>query len=378
MADSHRRRTVVIAAVPNMQYSVYTSKLLEVLQAMGLAVAFWGWARCAGQQTHTECDMKTRVLLRGGGEVNRRLLLWYPLWMVRVFWAALTAGPRVDYICVGFDAAFPVAVASMFASCSFLFADIDAVSMSHRWPWVVRKLLQRLEAFVIRRCDIHVIPGTSRVNGRSDKTREIPNSPTKQTVLSATAMAHSRGYNRRNCLTLYVNGWLTSTRGMATLARALRACEPGQVKVIVAGTPKCAEAAQLLQMPGVEYLGQLREEEALAHYFRAHLVYTFYDPAIEINRLAEPNKWMDCLVTETPFITNTEVLTAEAYVRAGACFAVPYHDSEALALLFRTVSEDMTRWERVQRQLGSLIGPPPWDEKMRAVLADWRSSPRSR
>jgi hypothetical protein len=171
------------------------------------------------------------------------------------------------------------------------------------------------------------------------------------TIDTARKLALQQGYKRGSQLTVYVNGLLTQTRGLRTLVKAIQRCDPGTVQVLVAGEPSCHDAEELIGLSEVEYLGQLTKEEALAVYYRAHLVFTFYDPAVEINRVAEPNKWGDCIATGTPFITNCEVQTAQSFIVEGRCLAVPYDDDKGLAQVMTDLSRDRQGWHALKHSI---------------------------
>jgi hypothetical protein len=116
-----------------------------------------------------------------------------------------------------------------------------------------------------------------------------------------------------------------------------------------------------------EYLGLLKSEEALAHYSRAHLVFSYYDPSYAIDRLASSGKWAECVLSGVPFIVNTEVETANRFRLEGACFSTPYHDVDGLSALLDRVAADRTELKRVMGKLASFrVGF--WDDNMASVL----------
>jgi hypothetical protein len=147
---------------------------------------------------------------------------------------------------------------------------------------------------------------------------------------------------------------------MHTVVRAVRrCCVP--VRVLVAGSLACAAARELADLQCAEYLGRLSYEEALALYAKAHLVYTYYDPAFEIDRLAASGKWADCSLMRVPFVVNSEVETARMYRDAGACYSTAYEDAEGLSALMEKVSSDWAEWEAVRSRL-SEFNVEFWDE----------------
>jgi glycosyltransferase involved in cell wall biosynthesis len=195
----------------------------------------------------------------------------------------------------------------------------------------------------------------------------VRNTPSSSMLEAARETAEKNGYERGSQFTLYVNGWLVDSRGMDTLARAIDDLD-GQVDILMAGVAEGECAEYLASHEDVEFLGRVEPEKALALYWRAHLVLTFYDPTIEINRLAESNKWGDCIATGTPFVVNDEVKTARPYVERGACFSCPYSDDESLAQMLLDLSADSNRWKQVQKALRT-FDQEPWDNRMRQVIS---------
>tara|TARA_R110002020_G_scaffold276833_2_gene492137 strand:+ start:8193 stop:8627 length:435 start_codon:yes stop_codon:yes gene_type:complete len=103
------------------------------------------------------------------------------------------------------------------------------------------------------------------------------------------------------------------------------------VVVVAAGAAETEEARSFISRDEVDYLGVISNEESIATCYRVTAMLTYYDPAVEINLIAEPNKWGDCLSTATPFICNQEILTSVRYVDSGLCYRCPYDDVIALA-----------------------------------------------
>jgi hypothetical protein len=108
----------------------------------------------------------------------------------------------------------------------------------------------------------------------------------------------------------------------------------------------------------------------LANYYRSDLAFIYYDPAIEINRLAESQKWTDCWATGTAFVSNSEVVTLKPYIVRGACFHLRYDDDEGLAGLITSLI--LSRAE-VQRNRAALARMDfrYWDEEMQSVIREW-------
>ena len=343
-------RITIVSSVSDLLDCPDVAKCIAAAHRAGVTVSAWLWSRnnCAPR---VPSDVSATIMLSGGGEHNRRLLTMYVRWMSKIFWRALREKPGATFVCHRFESALPIAIASLFRRSVYLFYNTDNVSTSYRWPRMIKSVLMAAERLTARRAILHVVPGRSRWPYPDANLRIIPNSPSQATIDAARKLRLLRDYKLSSRLTLYVNGWLVETRGLRTLTRAIECCQAGTVQLLVAGKIGCEDAKKLIALPCAEYLGELTAEESLATYYRAHLAFTFYDPQIEINRIAEPNKWGDCVVTGTPFITNTEVQTAKSYLENEQCLAVAYSDHESLARLLSDLSSHPEQWRKLKQSI---------------------------
>lgn len=362
------RGVVQICPLSRPEDGAWTAKFDRVARSAGVPYEYWGWHRGGGAPSGP-MPGHHRYLMRGGGRGSIHGRLRYTVWVARVAWSVLRERRDVAYVTPTFDAALGVAVAGLLRKRPLVFANLDNVSLSYVWPLPVRWGLGVLERWVARRAAVHILPSRSRWSEIGRKERIVPNSPTEEQIAAARSIASARGYRRGEVLTVYINGTLTERRGAGTFLRALKRCPPGCLEVLVAGKAKCAEAVELCGLPGVTDLGELSLEESLAEYYRAHLALTYYDPILAINRLAEPNKWEDCIVTGTPFVANAEIETLRRFADRGACFRSVYGDDRGLANLLMEISRDRSRWTEVQARLLE-FSTPPWDRTVMEILRE--------
>ena len=360
-------KLVIIGVGLRMEEDPFQSKLKRVLEDIKIDFELWCWDRHKKPAVPKQ-ESYVSVLLRGGGEANCFLVFWYPIWMAKVLISTVFSSSNVIYFCINLDTALPVALSSSISRGQYIFANMDNLSRRYRWPSVLRSAIGFIEKLVAKRAIRHLLPGVCRWETEADNIRIIPNSPHSWIFSKAKEISMKRSYNRRKHLTVYVNGWLTSTRGLAMILKAL-STPVNLVKVIVAGKINCKEAEELIALPNVEYYSQVSPEEAMALYYKSHLVCTFYDPSININLFAQPNKWYDCIVTNTPFVVNSEVITAHPYISAGACFTVHYDDWRGLSALFKELAGDMDKWRAVQRSLAK-FEVEFWDVRMRGIVGE--------
>ncbi len=392
---------IVIAPVKGPEERVRIKKLIDVLRDGGHEIEFWGWERGI-EKSPADPELNVRILHRGGGYGGKKMLFHYPIWMLKVWWAVLLRSRGRPLYCLSFDTAFPAAVAG---AKQFLFDDADNFSKISNWPGVLRRLIERGERFAARRSRIHLMPSRARTSTIQNNDRFLPNMPTRSAVTSAQQIAKDRGYEPGEGLTVLVTGRMVGDRGVGQILEAFRLVESrlhpisetseladdfepsqanppspclrekelegaGVVRLLVAGRTFSPEAEALVNEPGVEYVGIVTNEEALALNYRAHLVLTYYNPQLEINRVAEPNKWGDCIVTNTPFIVNSEVTTAQEFRDAGACFSVKYDDVQGLADLMMRLAANHGELGEVKSRLANFAAPA-WDDGMNEIIKEW-------
>lgn len=357
---------IVAAPAKGPEERVRLRKLVQLLQEMGHPVEFWGWER-GGEQTEAHPGIELKILHRGGGYGGKAMLLHYPRWMAKLWWNFLWKTRGRPLYCLSFDTA--VSAAFAFRR-NFLFDEADNFSMLSNWPGWMRKIFEICEKIAAKKSKIHLLPSKFRTKEVRANDRFLPNMPTRAAVDQAKAMAAERGYAPGETLTVLVTGRLVADRGISPILEAYRRLGPQKLHLLIAGRTFAPEAEQLIAEPGVEYLGVVTNEEALALNHRAHLTLTYYDPAIEINRVAEPNKWGDCIATNTPFLVNSEVVTAKEFVDAGACVHVPYNDVDALVALLERLATDRAELNAVKERLAN-FSASAWDDGMRKIIAEW-------
>ena len=340
-------------------------KLLATLDDAGIAREHWYWNREEGG------DPPGRCLHRGGGYSNRRLVFHYGDFMIKTFLAVFAERRDRSFYCLGFAAALPVAAVARLTRCDYLYDNNDNLSLSHAWPRPLRVVIAAAERFIARGARIHLVPSLARWQADDANLRVVTNVPSSEVLARARKIAAAEGLARGETLTVYVNGLLTGQRGMDPLRRVLERWDPERpLRILLAGRLRVDAARELVDHPLVEYLGMLDNAEALAHYAQAHVALTFYNPVIAINRLAEPNKWGDCVVMGTPFIVNAEVETARPFVERGACFTVPYGDAEALRDLLAGFVAGREPLDRATEALSSFAWRP-WEEQIMSVMDEF-------
>jgi glycosyltransferase involved in cell wall biosynthesis len=350
------KQVTILAPLPAPGRRQRLTKMIPQYLGAGIAVRFRGWDRVRGEAEQwkwTGAPIDEAIILTGGGHNSSLARAMYPLWMLRVFLFTLFAPGRQVFHCLGWETAFPAILASLFRRHRIIFDDADRFSMILGLSGPVRSIVMALEDWTAASATLHIIPSRSRYPRQLKTDFVLANTPTaKDLEIAATKVIEKPAK-----FVIYANGWLPETRGVLLIAEAFRRFAEGKpdVALLIAGFMPDKIRETVTSMVHVIYRGELPQAEALALYQISDVLLTFYDPSVEINRYAEPNKWGDALCFGVPFIVNSEVETGREFVDAGVAFSIPYGDPDALVSLLLELYENP---ERLKDAVGKFSAMP--------------------
>lgn len=329
-----KNKIVCIGNGPVMSFTPYMAKLALTLEGMNLRAKFLTWQRLSDKTTATDpsCIDVEVLMFKGRSDTSSAsLVMLYLLWMFKLFFFILKSDDT-HYICSRFENCFPIWLASKFRKLNYIYADRDALHSTYNWPKVIKWFIKWLESKISLAAKVHLIPGQSRDFTNGTNVKVVPNLPSTWILETAKDIYKSRGrITEDGILTVYINGWLAPTRGRVHILNALSSAKlKNSVKFIIAGEMQEEHIKSFEKQINVRYLGRLSSEEALSYYYDADVVVSLYDPSIEINTKAEPNKWWDCAVTRTPFITNFGIDTLEQFTDLVEYELIDYTDVHSL------------------------------------------------
>ncbi len=363
---------VIIGVGDSLLDSPYGSRLASLFNTNNRSVDFWGWSR-----SNFEVPASSGRILLKTGQMNRlTLLLYYFCWIFLTgleVYRANTASTR--FLCIGTWSTIGPTVAGLIKRLEIVYINNDNLALSYRLPKGIRWAIGRVEMWLAKRAKVHVIPTADRWTGSLINMIVVQNTPTRALLDEAQKIAAAKAYARGTSLTLLVSGWLRATRGMEMILVVAQRLINDNCNLLLAGTPECSAAVELSKLANVTFLGRVSRAESIALYYRADLAMTFYDPAIPINRLAESNKWYECVLTGTPFIVNSEITTADRFRLMSACLSVDYGDVVQLEALLRKLMHDRSQIDQLRKQL-CCIPCATFDEEFSPVLKQLRLDDR--
>ena len=120
---------IICSSAGYMEERVDVNKIYEVLHENNISFLYWGWLR--GEEYIRKVPYPVRHLLSGGGYANKKLKLYYPLWIISVFLNALKLSKDQRVFAVGFDVSLPIYLASKIKKFTYIFDNPDNFSMTY-------------------------------------------------------------------------------------------------------------------------------------------------------------------------------------------------------------------------------------------------------
>lgn len=345
----------IIIRESNINERVRLSKILQFYQDNDYDIELW---KKAGTQ---KSDIPEKIITK----TRKRKSIEYVLWMTGLFFRLLFRRKTTPIFVSGFESAIVVYFVSLFRGGSYIFDNPDNFYQSKNLPSTLKKMIFNIERKIIKRSKITIVPDEMRIKGYNlprEHFLTIRNFPSRVDVENSLKIVAPKDKK----LVIYMNGWLVPTRGLQMITTFVQKLQPNlDLKIKIAGKKEGLD--EILKSPYVEYLGVVNAMTSLGNYHNSDVILTFYDPSIEINRNASPNKWGDALVTETIPILNNGIQTTGMYFPKGGYITVDYDDSEGLHKLIMDIYEDDTILENKRKELKE--NPKYfWEDQMQKIL----------
>jgi glycosyltransferase involved in cell wall biosynthesis len=169
------------------------------------------------------------------------------------------------------------------------------------------------------------------------------------------------------------SGYLSNIRGSDMLLRAAAACS--YLIIDAVGDPNREDLKdQLRHAEKVVTHGRVSRDRALEIMAESDLVALLYDPRIELNRHASPNKFYEALMLGRPIVTCFGTAMAKAVSEFGCGYLVEYNDVEGLLGVIDAVRRNPQGWMSRSLQSRRLFTKScqwgPEAEKLRKAYRD--------
>lgn len=373
MNTEKKAELIVCASLPSMEIGVLFSKIYEVFKKTKIDFIFWGWNRI---HEENKKNYPIKYLWKGGGFSSKKLVFHYLIWIFMVFINSFKISKRDVVIALSLDTALPIYFVSLIKGYSYIFINQDNFSLTYNLKGFLKTFIDYLEAKTAKRALYHILPINSRFNHKHSNILIFPNVPLESELKKSLEIFRSGKLDSFDLNTIknddrfkiYINGRISYHRGSEWLAKVFAALDPDKFLIISAGDIYCKNLTTVLgQLNNVIKFPRMENHKALSLYHYADILLAFYDPILPINRKAAPNKWWDCVATELPFISNSEIETLELFTKKNACFTVPYGNTEKLLNLINDLSSNHNKIYEVKNNLKK-IELKSWDEGLKKMI----------
>jgi len=276
---------------------VRVKKFINFFDENKIEFKAWCWKRNATEVL----DVREENIFSGGGYSSKRLILFYPIWILLVFIKVFfdNRNENDSYLVVDFDAAFPVYVASLLKSnIKYVYDVHDDFSLRYRFPFFVNNIIYILDSKIKNKASKVIHVDESRVREMDKNFVIIKNVPRDyycnkypdQVFLNKCKFA--------------VTGWLCSGRGLESIY-SFAARNPVASFIVAGGVIENDKVlSNFLSLKNVNYLGSVPQDKLYEYIKDCGFIFSLYDPASEINKLAASNKLYDSMMLGVPVITN--------------------------------------------------------------------------
>lgn len=305
----------------------------QFLRSSGFAGAMWGVELNFqnGREPPPHFEKVFRLSVRFGSVPER---LWALVrWQFYLTWQLVCLRPSVIQYSDAFSA-LPALLASRFVGSRLVFDIRDNARMALSHWGILGKVAGIIEDAAALRSDAVVVVS-------EPLRRELPARAQKDAIVVPNAPGRDAGrpVDRPADGALRVNlaGFVSWRRNLRALCEA--AAASGSVHLDIYGAVADSESWRILREYGFGEVVVLPHRAALERMAEADVVALMYDPGIEINRFAAPNKYYEALMLGKPIVC-AKGMRMESELENRKCgVAVEYGDVGALVEVFARLSE---------------------------------------
>lgn len=215
--------------------------------------------------------------------------------------------------------------------------DFYAHNLNNILPNFLVNIIASLERFMIGYVDCLFLVDESRyaqVQGaKIKKVYYIYNSP--QDIVN-----QKNTDSKKNSNVIFYAGVLHETRGLKYVIEALDDIK--NIKMIFAGDGpyKSKIKSYCDNKKNCEYLGVIKYEKVIEETMKADLLYAFYDPSIQNNKYASPNKLFEAMMCGKPIIVNKNIEVSKIVKNENCGLTADYADKKSIKEAFLTLIEN--------------------------------------
>lgn len=335
------RKKIIIIASDRRGLFARQIKIAKTLIKGGFDITILAWDR-TNLMPKVESIDQCKVVnyqFKPIGNGTKGLLLSYPFWWTFIFISLLNNDADI-YHCENLYSLIPAIPAKILKRKKIVYDLVDFAATSFIWPKRIESSLALFENLCLRFADsVIVVNNKKQMISHVKKLVEIPNCPAD--FRAEIGFHQEQNVSKDNKFTIFYGGWISETRGLENLGKAVK--DMSDVKVIIAGYgPDEDKLNKFFSLQNnIEFKGMLSNMESLFWTIKADALFAFYDPKIPINRLAVSAKIPEAMMCGRPIISNTEsVLVSEIINKENCGLLAPYNDVNKIGLVIKKLKDN--------------------------------------
>jgi len=341
-------------------------KNINIAKDLGFEVEYWGAFR---EKKISNKEIWGGIKIKRYGIYYAYSSYWYflgtPLFILRISIQLFKKRPLFVHASDIEAMLASISYKILFKKSKLLFNIHDNCFIRHEFNNFIKKILKLLECKLSHLANIVLLPEDGRLEimepWKPKNYLIIPNTPPDPGYFSIQPFPPIR---------ILAAGWLMWTRGYKILGEIVK--KRRDVEIIIAGRGSQEVINYILSLPRTKYYGYLSQDKVLKLGVKCHLIVAFYDPSIEINIYAAPNKVYDALALGRPIIINKETKISRKIKEWDCGYCIEYGNVEELNRLLndiikkphriiekskkcREIYEKYFRWKTQKRKIIKII-----------------------
>ena len=300
-----------------------------------MKVSFWGWDRnCENQMID---GVSTKYIHHGGSRSKKQAMINYLIWMIKLFFKLLFTKNLKKYniIAINFDSCFPIYVISKIRKIKFFYEVYDEFALSYNFSSRIKNVIRKLDHKIMDQATkvIHV-----------DSNRCLYDK--KYIIIENTPYDFLNGVERDYSQlerTFAIIGYFSPTRGLDQIYKFAK--NNPQLNFLLVGVFANNEEykEKFSNLNNVIRHDFMPQEKLFELMLSCCAIFSLYNPAIEINKLAASNKVYDAMMLGIPVITNKEVINSKFILENKIGFVINYECDATWDILINDNFLDMCK-----------------------------------
>ncbi|TPE39983.1 glycosyltransferase family protein [Pontibacter mangrovi] len=303
--------------------NVRLQKYFRIFSDHRVPFRLYGWQR-SEESLKFDFNESAHYLIRGGGYGNKKKLVMKYIGFTANLLLFIIKNYKkiqnIENIAVNFDTALVFFVTKPFTKVPYIYEVHDSFALSYSMPSFLKKILMKIDAHIMKNAKYVIHVDKNRILDHKHNNIIIYNSP--QDYFSGKFEKRELNHS------FAVIGNISEGRGILSIL-AFAKDNPRVNFTLIGKFYNLSLKQDFVKLNNITYYDYLPQAELFKKILHCCGIFSLYDPALEINRLAASNKVYDAMMLGIPVITNPEVQNSNFIVSEEIGLTVNYNYDES-------------------------------------------------